>query len=122
MKRKSFEAKAEEKKLAEKRDKWLAELEARDQEDREWRERIEKASVAAMDVGEGVKEKAARMIEAGKQKIEEQIPPPGDVQAQTEEKKQRGWFGNKSVLEEVNEDGWGPGVWARRTRDACRRF
>src|ERR1700761_9737078 len=42
-KRKAFEAKIEEKKQAEKRDKWLAELEARDQEDREWRERIEKA-------------------------------------------------------------------------------
>jgi len=44
LKRKVFEAALEEKKSAEKREKWLRELEARDQEDRDWRERIERAS------------------------------------------------------------------------------
>ncbi|EXJ65231.1 hypothetical protein A1O7_01572 [Cladophialophora yegresii CBS 114405] len=116
LKRKAFEAKLEEKKTAEKREKWLAELEARDKEDREWRERIERASVAARDGAEGFKEKAGR-------KIEELVPPPGDLQSQQEEgNKKAGWvFGNKSVLEEVCEEGWGPGTWARRARDAWRR-
>lgn len=44
MKRKTFEGKLEEKKQLEKKEKWLAELEARDKEDREWREKIEKQS------------------------------------------------------------------------------
>jgi hypothetical protein len=115
LKRKAFEAKLEEKKLAEKREKWLAELEARDREDKEWRDRIEKASVAARDMGEELKEKAGRMVE-------EQVPPPGDVQSQEGGKKKAGWlFGNKSVLDEVSEEGWGPGTWARRARDAWRR-
>ncbi|OCT54368.1 Respiratory supercomplex factor 1, mitochondrial [Cladophialophora carrionii] len=120
LKRKAFEAKLEEKKVAEKREKWLAELEARDKEDREWRDRIEKASVAARDAAEGVKEKAGRMIDGGK--VEELVPPPGDLQSQEEGKKKAGWlFGNKSVLEEVGEEGWGPGKWAQRARDAWRR-
>ncbi|KAJ9605192.1 Respiratory supercomplex factor 1, mitochondrial [Cladophialophora chaetospira] len=124
MKRKSFEQKLEEKKLAEKRDKWLAELEARDQEDKEWRRRIESASFAARDAGEEVKEKAGRLLEDGKESLkdfEEQVPQPGDVRVR-EEKKKGGWlFSNKSVLEEVYRDGWGPGMWAMRTRDAWRR-
>ncbi|RVX68472.1 hypothetical protein B0A52_07895 [Exophiala mesophila] len=39
--RKKFEAALEEKKTAEKRDKWIQELEARDREDQLWREKIE---------------------------------------------------------------------------------
>lgn len=42
MKRKAMEGKVEEKKGLEKKEKWLRELEARDKEDREWREKIEK--------------------------------------------------------------------------------
>lgn len=44
MKRKEFEGKLEEKKALEKREKWLRELEARDNEEREWREKIERQS------------------------------------------------------------------------------
>ncbi len=124
VKRKGFEQKIEDKKAAEKREKWLAELEARDQEDREWRERIERASIAARDVGEEVKDKADRMIEGAKEvlrDVEQQVPPPADAQVR-EPKKTGGWlFSNRSVLEEVSEDGWGPGTWARRTRDAWKR-
>ena len=118
LKRKVFETKVEEKKLAEKRDKWLAELEARDQEDREWRERIEKASVAAREAGQEMQEKAEKMLDSGKRLLEDKIPPPEDVQDKTKGT----WFGNKSVLDEVSEEGWGPGTWARRTREAWRRF
>lgn len=44
VKRKQFESAVEEKKNAEKRDKWIQELEARDREDREWRQKIERQS------------------------------------------------------------------------------
>jgi hypothetical protein len=44
MQRKKFEGVEEEKRQLEKKEKWLAELEARDREDREWRERIERQS------------------------------------------------------------------------------
>lgn len=125
MKRKSFEAKIEEKKVAEKREKWLAELEARDQEDKEWRKRIEQASAAARDASEDVKERAGRMLESGKEAVrqaEDQISLPGDVGVR-EQKKKGGWlFDNKSVLDEVSEEGWAPGTWASRSRKAWRRF
>ncbi|EXJ75849.1 uncharacterized protein A1O5_00356 [Cladophialophora psammophila CBS 110553] len=124
MRRKEFESKVEEKKNAEKREKWLAELEARDQEDKEWREKIEKASRVAKETSEDVKEKADKMIQGGKeglQKAQEQLTP-ADAAGQDDEKKSSWALWNKSVLEEVNEDGWGPGMWARRTRDAWKRF
>lgn len=41
MQRKKFEKTLEDKKNAEKRDKWIKELEARDKEDQEWRSRFE---------------------------------------------------------------------------------
>lgn len=41
MQRKKFEKTLEDKKNAEKRDKWIKELEARDKEDQEWRGRFE---------------------------------------------------------------------------------
>lgn len=44
MKRRSFEKALEKKKAAEKRDKWIKELEARDEEDRAWRQQIEAAN------------------------------------------------------------------------------
>ena len=49
MKRKGFEKAVEKKKALEKRDRWLAELEARDAEDRAWRDRIEKDSGEAVE-------------------------------------------------------------------------
>ncbi|KIW29682.1 uncharacterized protein PV07_05477 [Cladophialophora immunda] len=124
MRRKEFESKLEEKKTAEKREKWLAELEARDQEDKEWREKIEKASRIAKDTSEDIRDKADKMIEGGNeglQKAQEQLTSPEAAGAG--DKKKSGWaIWNKSVLEEVNEDGWGPGMWAKRTRDAWKRL
>jgi len=120
MQRKQFEMKIEEKKTAEKREKWLNELEARDREDREWRERIERAQMGGREQGEAVREKAMAMVDAGKERIEEvreMVPAPNDAR----EKNEPGWF-NKSVLDEVRDDGWGPGMWVRRARDATRRF
>lgn len=112
LKRKDFEKKLEEKKTAEKREKWLAELEARDKEDKEWREKIEKS---AKETGGEVMAKVEKMVEGAKEAVS---PPEGE-----EKKKSSGWFfGSRSVLEEVSEDGWGPGMWAARTRDAWRRF
>lgn len=111
MRRKAFEVAVEEKKNAEKREKWLAELEARDREDQQWREKIEKASQMASQVDSFVSE--------GKEDVERAITPSeGDS-----EKKKGNWaFWNKSVLDEVTDKGWGPGMWAQRTRDAWRRF
>jgi hypothetical protein len=65
MKRKVFEEKVEEKKSLEKKEKWLRELEARDNEERAWREKIEKSSREAgpgmrnVDVKGKVEEKFA---------------------------------------------------------------
>jgi hypothetical protein len=59
LKRALFEQKLEEKKTLEKREKWLAELEARDREDREWRAKIEKQSREAGPA-------AAKLVDAKK--------------------------------------------------------
>jgi hypothetical protein len=92
LKRKRFEAAVEDKKAAEKREKWLRELEARDNEDREWRERFEGVAQRAKEAEEGIKEP-----------VEES-------------------FRNKSVLEQVTWSGWGPGMWTARTRRAWQRM
>jgi hypothetical protein len=49
--RREFEKKVEERKTQEKRDAWLRELEARDKEDKGWRERHAAVSEAANQVG-----------------------------------------------------------------------
>jgi pyruvate/2-oxoacid:ferredoxin oxidoreductase beta subunit len=121
MRRRKFEDRLEEKKAAEKREKWLNELEARDREDREWRERIERSSKAARETVGEVKERTGEMLQNAKERVEESLPMPGDVKAAEETARKGGWFGSKSVLEEVHIDGWGPGMWVRRTRDAWRR-
>lgn len=92
LKRKKYEKIAEEKKALEKRDKWLRELEARDAEDRAWRERIE-APFREM-------EKAGI---AAKKTVEDK-------------------FSSKSVREQVVNDGWGPGMWSSRIGYAWRRL
>lgn len=51
--RKEFEQALAERKSQEKRDAWLRELEVRDQEDREWRERHAAIEKAAKDAGQG---------------------------------------------------------------------
>lgn len=124
LKRKAFEGALEEKKNAEKREKWLRELEARDQEDKAWREGVEKASVAARQTVSEAQQSAERLIDAGKdnlKKVEQQLTEAEGADA--EQQKKANWrFWSKSVKEEVTDMGWGPGMWARRTSDAWRRF
>ncbi|KIW17826.1 hypothetical protein PV08_05021 [Exophiala spinifera] len=118
LKRKAFEAALDEKKTAEKREKWLRELEARDEEDRAWRDRIEKASADARAGVQDVKQSTERFLDEGKDSLKQQIAPE-----QTEQKKKSSWnIWSRSVKDEVVLDGWGPGMWATRTRDAWRRF
>jgi hypothetical protein len=120
LKRKVFEQALEEKKSAEKREKWLRELEARDQEDREWRERIERASQDARAGVQDVKQSTKTLIEEGKEKLnkfEQQFEP-----GQPEQKKSTWPSWNRSVKDEVASQGWGPGMWLSRTGDAWRRF
>ncbi|KAK5264527.1 Respiratory supercomplex factor 1, mitochondrial [Exophiala xenobiotica] len=106
LKRKVFEQALEEKKSAEKREKWLRELEARDQEDREWRERIERASQDARAGVQDVKQAAKSLIEEGKEnlnKVEQQFEP-----GPPEQKKSSWPSWNRSVKDEVASQGWGP--------------
>ena len=92
VKRKGHEKKIEEKKSLEKRDKWLRELEARDEEDKAWRASIERDSAEMKDA------------------------PIGAVKGvQTQ-------FPGKSVTESVFRDGWRKQMWLDRTRDAWRRL
>jgi hypothetical protein len=99
LKRKRFEAAVEDKKAAEKREKWLKELEARDNEDREWRERFEGVAQRAKEVEERLNSNGG-----------------GNVKEAVEER-----FRNKSVLEEVVWSGWGPGMWVQRAGRAWQR-
>ena len=99
LKRKGLEKALEQKKALEKREKWLAELEARDAEDRAWRDRIEKERGEAAERATQAAQKAKR------------------VAALTEER-----FATKSIRDLVTEQGWGSGTWLMRTRDAWRRF
>jgi hypothetical protein len=120
LKRKVFEQALEDKKSAEKREKWLRELEARDQEDREWRERIERASQDARAGVQDLKQSTKALIEEGKEnlnKVEQQFEP-----GPPEQKKSSWPSWNRSVKDEVASQGWGPGMWASRTGDAWRRF
>jgi hypothetical protein len=113
LKRKRFESAVEDKKAAEKRDKWLRELEARDKDDREWRERFEGVAQRAKDAEEMAKGEVRRGVEM----VEEKVGTAEEgVKEAVEEK-----FRNKSVLEEVMWSGWGPGMWAARTRRAWQR-
>jgi hypothetical protein len=112
MKRRTFEGALEEKKAAEKRDRWIKELEARDKEDRDWRERIENAGREFKDEVKAEVEKVAQDAEKTFDSVKSEVPQP----------RKGGWFSSKSVKEEVTTMGWGPGMWAQRTRDAWRRF
>jgi hypothetical protein len=113
LKRKRFESAVEDKKAAEKRDKWLRELEARDKDDREWRERFEGVAQRAKDAEEMAKGEVRRGVEM----VEEKVGTAEEgVKEAVEER-----FRNKSVLEEVMWSGWGPGMWAARTRRAWQR-
>lgn len=103
MKRKQFEGKLEEKKAAEKREKWLQELEARDKEDREWRDRIEKpyreAEAAALAAQEAAKNAAGQAKEVLEKK-----------------------FSSKSVDGKLPRRDWSSSSWTFRTAKAWGRF
>ncbi len=127
MRRKAFEQASEEKKNAEKREKWLRELEARDQEDKDWRQGIERASRGVADDGSrpqapsaGMNKLLGESMENLSNKVEQ---TKTEAEATSSGKKSSSWqFWNRSVKEEVTSAGWGPGMWATRTRDALRRF
>lgn len=97
LKRRSFEKAVEQKKALEKRERWLAELEARDAEDRAWRERVERESGEARERADRAAEAARRAATA----VE-------------------GKFASKSVKETVVRHGWGGGMW--KAREAWRRI
>lgn len=109
MKRKRFESAVEDKKAAEKRDKWIRELEARDKDDQEWRARFDDVAQRA--------QRAEELVQGGVQpRVESLEDKAGKAQEAAENV-----FKNKSVLEEVVCSGWGPGMWVSRTRQAWRR-
>ncbi|KAL9107939.1 MAG: hypothetical protein Q9227_007261 [Pyrenula ochraceoflavens] len=107
MQRKEIRQKVEEVKAREKRDKWLRELEIRDQEDREWRERherMERLAQEAVDEARGVKREAREL----KEKVEGSAKQPTEkAEAKIEGKAM-------SVIDEVQRDGWGQGMWLLR--------
>ncbi|EXJ81333.1 hypothetical protein A1O3_07623 [Capronia epimyces CBS 606.96] len=119
IKRKAFETAVEEKKTAEKRERWLKELEARDREDQEWRANIEKSTklvdYTVDHAVDKVRNTASELENVGKEVVQAE-------DNQSTKKKSSWQFWNKSVREEVTAKGWGPGTWARRTSDAWRRF
>ena len=113
MRRKRFDMAVEDKKAAEKRDRWLRELEMRDTEDREWRERFEGVAQRVKEAEEMAKGEAKRGVEM----VEETFGTTEEgVKEAVEER-----FKNKSVMEEVTWSGWGPGTWVSRTRRAWNR-
>lgn len=98
LKRRTFEKALEAKKALEKRERWIAELEARDADDRAWRAKIEQESGEAAERAE----RAAQTARIARNAVEDK-------------------FSSKSVREEVTRQGWGPGMWLSRTTEAWRR-
>ncbi|KAK5076082.1 Respiratory supercomplex factor 1, mitochondrial [Lithohypha guttulata] len=98
LKRRTFEKALEAKKALEKRERWIAELEARDADDRAWRAKIEQESGEAAERAE----RAAQTARIARSAVEDK-------------------FSSKSVREEVTRHGWGPGMWLNRTTEAWRR-
>lgn len=103
LRRKSFEGAIEEKKAAEKREKWLRELEVRDDEERAWRQRVEASYQTAKDAGVEVK----NAIEDKSLQVKKAVEDT---------------FSTKSIKEQVTNEGWGPGMWVMRTRNAWKRI
>ncbi|KAB8074830.1 altered inheritance of mitochondria protein 31, mitochondrial [Aspergillus leporis] len=68
--RKEFEQMVEERKSQEKRDAWLRELEIRDKEDKDWRERHAAMEAAAKEVGKKTAPKPAPVQDAARSAIE----------------------------------------------------
>ncbi len=122
MKRKELEKVLEEKKAAEKREKWLRELEERDREDREWRSRFEDVAARAKEAEEGARlrlkvgkgkreKKAVDEVKSGadqtKERVAEQVKKGAD-QTKESVKEEAGHLkeslqGPKAVAEQVEE-------------------
>lgn len=68
--RREFEKKVEERKAQEKRDAWLRELEAREREDKGWRERNDAAAAAA---AASTPAAASKKGDSGKNKVDENV-------------------------------------------------
>jgi Hypoxia induced protein conserved region len=119
LKRKELEKALADKKAAEKREKWLKELDERDREDREWRARFEDVAARAKEAEEGAKPKVARTKAIKKvlrrPEEEEEVAKRKDVT----EPVVGTAFQNKRVLEQVHDEGWGRGMWL--VREAWRR-
>ena len=113
LKRRQFDKVVEDKKAAEKREKWIAELEARDREDREWRANFEQISQRAKEAESELQETMRgrkRMAEEGTRQV-------GRAAKEKLDKS----FKTSSVYEGVILDGYAPGFGLWRTREAWRR-
>lgn len=115
VRRKQFDTAVEERKNAEKRDKWIRELEARDQEDKEWREKIESANVNRAADG-GASPAAVMQAVDETDGIIKELKDKEQQQDTQGKKRSGGWFSSKSVSEEVERHGWGIGTWSTRSR------
>ena len=104
--RKRFESAKEDKKAAEKREKWIRELEARDEEDRAWRAKIEGAAQRAHEASMAAKEGMLGQVKNAEQAA-------GKVQDALSRS-----FGSKSALETWQDDA---GSWTLRMSRAWRR-
>ena len=111
--RKKFEKVVEDKKAAEKRDKWIAELEARDREDREWRANFEDISRRAKDA----EAEFDGTANSSTKKLEREVKK---VKAKAQEKLDKS-FKTSSAYEGMEGDYWIPASLLWRTREAWRR-
>ena len=114
LRRKRFESVLEDKKAAEKREKWLKELEMRDKEDREWRARFEGVAQRAKDAEDQIKSGVEKGVAMAGQSVERSKDSVQDIIDKA--------FPNKSVMEKVERSAWGRGRWLSRTSDAWRRI
>jgi len=124
MQRKKFEKSLEEKKNAEKRDKWIKELEARDKEDQEWRERFEGvkgrvAEVTGKQSGDALPLAATRTdVDTAKSRAGKVLTDAKE-EAQAQDMMDR-TFSVKSVLE-GQRSVWDRRRWTLSANDAWRR-
>lgn len=118
LQRKELEKALAEKKAAEKREKWLKELDERDREDREWRARFEEVAARAKEAEEGAKTKVGG--NQAMKKVLARLEEEEAAKPKVATKEAIGaTFQNKRVLEQVQNEGWGRGMWL--VREAWRR-
>jgi hypothetical protein len=124
MQRKKFEKTLEDKKNAEKRDKWIKELEARDKEDQEWRDRFEGvrgrvAEVTGKQSGVALPLVATRTdVDVGKSRAGKVWTDAKD-EAQVQEMVEKS-FSSKSALD-GERSVWNSRKWLVSAHDAWNR-